>query len=156
MAVPAGNVYETEAKLAEEVAKLIFPNGKKGITGVNHQQAVLDMVASLWRSAGGSLQDLQSVLETGAIATGITAPVSIEVAGNTTLELAEASQSFNFSETGVTASLSMNPSGFSFVSVPDPDEPQLNIVKAQSSLVELSALNGTGATPTVVFLLVQT
>jgi hypothetical protein len=152
MAVPAGNVYGTEEELAVAVAKLIFPNSKKGITGVNHQQAVLDMVASLWRSAGGSLQNLQSVLDTGAIATAVTAPVSIGIAGNTTFELAEASQSFNFLDTGVTVTLSMKPSGFSFVSVPDPDEPQLNTVKAQSSVVELSALGGTDDTPTVASL----
>ena len=113
------------------------------------------MVASLWRSAGGSLQGLQSVLDTDAIATDVTAPVSIGIAGNTTFELAEASQSFNFLDTGVTVTLSMNPSGFSFVSVPDPDEPQLNTVKAQSSVVELSALSGTDLTPTVASLVIN-
>jgi hypothetical protein len=45
-----GIVYSTQAELEEKVKEKIFPNRRKGIKGEAHQQAVLDMIASLWRS----------------------------------------------------------------------------------------------------------
>lgn len=54
--------YPTKAQLIAVVKDYIFPNRRKGITGANHQQAVLDMIESLWRDP--STAGVQSVTGT--------------------------------------------------------------------------------------------
>ena len=48
--------YPTKAQLIAVVKEYIFPNRRKGITGANHQQAVLDMIESLWRDPSTGVQ----------------------------------------------------------------------------------------------------
>lgn len=76
-----GIEYTTEAELIDSVKTKIFPNGTKAITGAAHQQAVLDMIVSMWRETGTvDLQDLQSVLDEGAVA-DITGPFNLTAQG---------------------------------------------------------------------------
>ena len=75
-----GIVYPTQAELEEKVKEKIFPNRRKGIKGAAHQQAVLDMIASLWREGSDSCCDITSFTATDQ---NSTINVTREIIGST-------------------------------------------------------------------------
>ena len=107
-----GTKYLTEAELVDAVKLKIFPNKTKGITGVAHQQAVLDMVASLWgQGVSSDIQDLQSVLDEGTLATNIASSIDITFNDGSNFLVGGAQLGLTWAQGAAISNFDMTPNG---------------------------------------------